>query len=67
VVDALRTPDERFRSLPAWNYPPSYVEDLAGYEGLRAHYVDLGPRDALDSYLLLHGEPTQRHSPSAGS
>ena len=58
MVDALRTPDERFRSLPAWDYPPSYVQDLAGYEGLRAHYVDLGPRDALDTYLLLHGEPT---------
>jgi haloalkane dehalogenase len=58
VVEALRTPDSRFRSLPGWDYPPSYVEDLPGYEGLRAHYVDLGSRDAVDTYLLLHGEPT---------
>jgi haloalkane dehalogenase len=58
VVEALRTPDDRFRGLPGWDHPPSYVEDLPGYEGLRAHYVDLGPRDAVDTYLLLHGEPT---------
>jgi hypothetical protein len=58
VVEALRTPDDRFRGLPGWDHPPSYVEDLPGYEGLRIHYVDLGPRDAVDTYLLLHGEPT---------
>ena len=58
MVEALRTPDDRFSGLPGWDHPPSYVEDLPGYEGLRAHYVDLGPRDAVDTYLLLHGEPT---------
>ena len=58
MVEALRTPDDRFRGLPGWDHPPSYVENLPGYEGLRAHYVDLGPRDAVDTYLLLHGEPT---------
>jgi pimeloyl-ACP methyl ester carboxylesterase len=58
MVEALRTPDERFVGLPGWNHPPSYVEDLPGFEGLRAHYVDVGPRDAADTYLLLHGEPT---------
>ena len=58
VIEALRTPDDRFRGLPGWDHRPSYVEDLPGYEGLRAHYVDLGPRDAVDTYLLLHGEPT---------
>jgi len=58
VVEALRTPDDRFRDLPGWDHPPAYVEDLPGYEGLRAHCVDLGPRDAADTYLLLHGEPT---------
>jgi haloalkane dehalogenase len=58
MVEALRTPDDRFRGLPGWDYPPSYVDDLPGYEGLRAHFVDLGPRDAVDTYLLLHGEPT---------
>jgi pimeloyl-ACP methyl ester carboxylesterase len=58
VVEALRTPHDRFRGLPGWDHPPSYVDDLPGYEGLRAHYVDLGPRHAVDTYLLLHGEPT---------
>jgi pimeloyl-ACP methyl ester carboxylesterase len=58
VIEALRTPDDRFAGLPDWDHPPSYVEDLPGYEGLRAHHVDLGPRDAADTYLLLHGEPT---------
>ena len=58
MIEALRTPDERFAGLPGWDHEPSYVDDLAGYEGLRAHYVDLGPRDAADTYLLLHGEPT---------
>ncbi|WP_433362758.1 haloalkane dehalogenase [Actinoplanes sp. CA-142083] len=58
MVEALRTPDDRFRGLPDWDHEPSYLEDLPGYEGLRAHYVDAGPRDAVHTYLLLHGEPT---------
>jgi haloalkane dehalogenase len=58
MIEALRTPDERFADLPGFSYAPSYVEDLPGYEGLRAHYVDAGPADAGDTYLLLHGEPT---------
>lgn len=58
MVEALRTPDERFEGLSGWDHPPSYVDDLPGYEGLRAHYVDLGPKDAEHTYLLLHGEPT---------
>ena len=58
MVEALRTADERFCGLPGWDHPPSYVDDLLGYEGLRAHYVDVGPRHAVDTYLLLHGEPT---------
>ena len=58
MVEAVRTPEERFEGLAGWEHPPSYLDDLPGYEGLRAHYVDLGPRDAADTYLLLHGEPT---------
>jgi haloalkane dehalogenase len=58
VIEALRTPEERFADLPGFGYPPSYLDDLRGYEGLRAHYVDAGPADAGDTYLLLHGEPT---------
>lgn len=53
-----RTPDERFEGLPGWAYAPRYIEDLKGYEGLRLHYVDEGPRDAAVTFLCLHGEPS---------
>jgi len=54
----VRTPDERFASLPGWSHPPRYFDDLKGYEGLRLHYVDEGPRDATVTFLCLHGEPS---------
>lgn len=57
-MDAVRTPDDRFENLPDWDFAPQYVEDLAGYEGLRVHYVDEGPRDANRVFLCLHGQPT---------
>ena len=53
----LRTPDDRFASLPDWPYAPRYVDDLPGYAGLRMHYVDQGPRDGR-VFLCLHGEPS---------
>jgi haloalkane dehalogenase len=31
---------------------------LPGYEGLRAHYLDLRPKEAERTFLCLHGEPT---------
>lgn len=39
-IAALRTPADAFASLPDWPFPPQYVDDLAGYEGLRLAYVD---------------------------
>lgn len=53
----LRTPEERFATLPGFGHEPRYLSDLRGYAGLRMHYVDEGPRDA-DVFLCLHGEPT---------
>lgn len=53
-----RTPDERFANLPAWTYAPHYIDDLAGFEGLRLHYIDEGPQDAPATFLCLHGEPS---------
>ena len=50
----LRTPDERFASLPDFPYEPHYVELR---EGIRVHHLDEGPADAAP-VLLLHGEPT---------
>lgn len=53
-MEALRTPDERFGNLPGYSFAPQYVD--AG-DGLRMHYVDVGPRDG-EPVLLLHGEPS---------
>ncbi len=58
MIEIMRTPDERFRDLPGFPYPPEYIENLKGFEGLRLHYVDAGPRDAEHVFLCLHGEPT---------
>lgn len=33
--EILRTPDERFANLPAFDHAPGYVDDLPGYSGLR--------------------------------
>jgi haloalkane dehalogenase len=57
-IEALRTPDTRFQGLPDYQYEPHYVDSLPGYEGLRAHYLNLGPKDAERTFLCLHGEPT---------
>ena len=57
-LEVLRTPDSRFEGLSGYQYEPHYVDSLPGYEGLRAHYLDLGPKDAERTFLCLHGEPT---------
>jgi haloalkane dehalogenase len=57
---ALRTPDDRFASLPGYDFEPHYVDVPAGDgsdDALRVHYVDEGPRDGA-VVLLLHGEPS---------
>ena len=58
MIHALRTPDERFADLPDYPFAGHYADDLSGYEGLRMHYVDEGPRDAHHIFLCLHGQPT---------
>ena len=57
-MEKLRTPDARFDGLPDYDFAPSYVEDLPGYEGLRGHYLDEGHANAKEVFLCLHGEPT---------
>ncbi|MFM9862850.1 MAG: haloalkane dehalogenase [Micropepsaceae bacterium] len=56
-IDALRTPDERFAGLPGYAFKPHYIDDLAGYEGLRLHYLDEGTPGG-HVFLCLHGEPS---------
>lgn len=52
-IEFLRTPDEYFKNLKDYPFSPHYAET----GGLRMHYVDEGPRDAMP-VLLMHGEPT---------
>ena len=52
-VEFLRTADSAFADLPGYAHPPNYLS----FEGLRLHYVDVGPRDGPVA-LLMHGMPT---------
>jgi haloalkane dehalogenase len=53
-VEVLRTPEERFATLPGYPFEPRHVTLP---DGLRLHYVDEGP-PAAEPVLLLHGQPT---------
>jgi haloalkane dehalogenase len=53
-VKIVRTPDERFESLPGYDFEPHYFDIR---DGLRVHYIDEGPADAAP-VLLMHGEPS---------
>ena len=56
--EVLRTPDAAFAAVPDFPYAPRYADDLAGFAGLRLAYLDEGPRDAAQTFLCLHGQPT---------
>ena len=58
MSSVLRTPDDRFASVPGFGFEAHYVDALPGYQGLRMHYVDAGARDAQAVFLCLHGQPT---------
>ena len=49
---------EEFRGNVRKKLAPHYVEHLPGFDGLRMHYLDEGPRDTLHTFLCLHGQPT---------
>lgn len=57
MIQALRTPDDRFEKLPDYPFAPNCVDDMPGYEGLRMHYLDEGRRDG-PTFLCLHGQPS---------
>ncbi|HYL52959.1 MAG TPA: haloalkane dehalogenase [Acidimicrobiia bacterium] len=57
-MDAIRTPDDRFTSLPDYAFTPRYVDVDDGEGGrLRVHHVDEGDPNA-PVVLLMHGEPS---------
>ncbi len=59
IERVLRTPDDRFEVLPGYPFAPHYLETpKRDGQSLRIHYVDEGPRDAVETLLCLHGEPT---------
>lgn len=51
----VNTPEERFANLKDYPFKPNFIELN---EGLKMHYVDEGPKDAEQTMLLLHGEPS---------
>jgi haloalkane dehalogenase len=53
TTEIFRTPDERFRDLPGYDFAPNYVD----VDGLRMHYLDEGPRDGRP-VVCFHGEPS---------
>ena len=53
-MDVLRTPDERFATLPGYPFAPHYHQSAGS---LRMHYLDEGRRGAPVA-LCLHGQPT---------
>ena len=58
-MEALRTPDERFASLPDFAFAPHYVDVPSGDGAgtLRVHYLDEGPARG-PVVLCMHGEPS---------
>ncbi|MCC7267584.1 MAG: alpha/beta fold hydrolase [Caulobacteraceae bacterium] len=52
-VPFVRSPDESFQGLTDYPWPPNYID----FEGLRLHYLDVGPKDGPVA-LLTHGMPT---------
>jgi pimeloyl-ACP methyl ester carboxylesterase len=57
TIPHLRTPESRFDGLPGYPWPAHYSNALPALGGLRLHYLDEGPRDALVTWLCLHGNP----------
>ncbi len=54
-MNYIDTPEERFDNLPGYNFTPNFVTIA---HGMKVHYVDEGPKDAKETILLMHGEPS---------
>jgi len=58
MTQFLTTPAERFAGLPGWHWPSQTWRSDAATRGAAMAYVDVGPRDARQVFLCLHGNPT---------
>ena len=56
-MDALTTPEERFRNLPGFDWPARHLCNAATAH-LKLAYLDEGSRDAECVFLCLHGNPS---------
>lgn len=55
--DALRTPEAAFEPLGKSKYCSNYISHLRTLSGLRMHYLDEGPGNAVRTVLLIHASP----------
>ena len=60
MPSVLRTPESRFAALPGYPFAPHWLDDIAGFPGVRVHYVDEPPGGEAkpETVLCLHGHPT---------
>ena len=58
-MDILRTPDSAFAAVPDFDFPVTYT-NVTTDDGtvVRVAHVEAGPRDAANTVLCMHGEPT---------
>jgi len=57
LIPCLRTPEVRFEHVPGYAWPARYIQHLPALGGMRMHYLDEGPGDAVMTWLCLHGNP----------
>jgi haloalkane dehalogenase len=61
IGKCLRTPDDAFALLEDFPYEPHYYTTHLFCEdgvSIRMAYIDQGPKDAAETLLLMHGEPS---------
>ena len=58
-MELLRTPDSAFANITDWAFEPVYTNITADDATvIRVAHVDIGPKDASETFLCLHGEPS---------
>ena len=57
-MDIIRTPAVRFENLSGYPFAEHYLELPFEGQQLLMHYLDEGDKDAAETVVLLHGEPS---------